>query len=171
MDQRRLPSGAQRRRQPGVCASEIRTIVIHFHQSGYRDCTTYYTHHVQKHLRAPFPKLVDYSRFVALLPRVLGLLWGYALMRCGRCTGVSFVDSTTLAVCHPRRIQRHKVCAGVAARGRASMGWFYGFKLHLVVSDRGEGLAFALTSGKVDDRTPGPHLARRLWGKLFGDKG
>lgn len=166
-----LPSGEQRRRQPGLCESEIMTIVIHFHQSGYRDFKTYYTRHVQKHLRSAFPGLVCYSRFVALLPRVLWLMWGYALVRCGRCTGVSFVDSTPLQVCRPRRIQRHKVCAGVAARGRSSIGWFYGFKLHLVVSDRGEVLAFALTPGNVDDRKPVPRLARRLWGKLFGDKG
>ena len=51
------------------------------------------------------------------------------------------------------------------------MGWFYGFKLHLVVNDRRELLAFCLTSGNVGDRRPVPRLVRRLFGKLFGDQG
>ena len=147
------------------------TILIHFHQSGYRDFKFYYLYHVQAHLRAEFPRLVSYARFITLLPRVLVLLWTYALTRCGRCTGISFVDSTPLRVCHNRRIGRHKVFAGVAKRGQSSMGWFFGLKLHLVVSERGDVLAFALTPGNVDDRKPVPRFAQRLFGKLFGDKG
>jgi Transposase DDE domain len=58
-----------------------------------------------------------------------------------------------------------------ARRGKTSVGWFYGFKLHLVVNDRGELLAFCLTPGNTDDRRPVPRLAQRLFGRLFGDKG
>ena len=150
--------------------SEIMTIVIHFHQSGYRTFKTYYTEYVQVHLRREFPHLVSYARFVDRMGRVVLLLFAYALSRCGRCTGISFIDSTVLRVCHNRRIARHKVFAGLAARGQSSMGWFYGFKLHLVVNDRGDILAFMLTSGNVDDRKPVPRLAQALFGKLFGDK-
>jgi hypothetical protein len=138
----------QKRREPGLCASEIMTILIHFHQTGYRCFKRYYEKHVLKHLRR-----------------------AYALSRCGRCTGISFVDSTPLRVCHNRRITRHKVFTDRAARGQSSTGWFYGFKLHLVVNDRGDILAFQLTSGNVDDRVPVPKLAAKLFGKLFGDKG
>jgi len=105
------------------------------------------------------------------LGRVVLLLWAYALSRCGGCTGISFIDSTVLRVCHNRRIPRHRVFAGIAARGQSSMGWFYGFKLHLIVNDRGDILAFTLTPGNVDDRKPVPRLAKALLGKLFGDKG
>jgi hypothetical protein len=147
------------------------TIMIHFHQSGYRDFKRYYTHHVQRHLRTAFPELVSYSRFVSLLPRVALLLWAYAQARCGRCTGIAFVDSTPLRVCHNRRISRNKVFHMLAARGQCSLGWFYGFKLHLIVNEVGEVLAFTLTPGNVDDRKPVPQLAKRLFGKLFGDKG
>ena len=122
-------------------------------------------------LRKAFPELVSYSRFVTLLPRVARLLWAYAQARCGRCTGIAFVDSTPLRVCHNRRISRHKVFHMLAARGQCFLGWFYGFKLHLVVNEYGEVLAFSLTPGNVDDRKPVPQLARRLFGKLFGDKG
>jgi hypothetical protein len=161
----------QRRREPELCASEIMTILIHFHQTGYRCFKRYYEKHVLKHLRGAFPAAISYSRFVSLMPRVVVLLWAYALHRCGRCTGISFVDSTVLRVCHNRRITRHKVFVATAARGQSSTGWFYGFKLHLVVNDRGEILAFQLTPGNVDDRVPVPKLAAKLFGKLFGDKG
>jgi len=161
----------QRVRQPGLSESEIMTIVIHFHQSGYRDFKDYYIKHVQPHLRNEFPRLVSYSRFVTLMQRVVLLLWAYAQARCGMCTGISFVDSTALRVCTNRRINRHKVFAGLAARGQCSLGWFYGFKLHLVINEHGEILAFTLTPGNVDDRKPVPKLVKDLFGKLFGDKG
>lgn len=161
----------QRRRQPGLSESEVMTIIIHFHQSGYRDFKDYYTKHVAVHLRSEFPQLVSYSRFVTLMQRVVLLLWAYAQACCGMCTGVSFVDSTALRVCTNRRIKRHKVFAGLAARGQCSLGWFYGFKLHLVINEHGEVLAFTLTPGNVDDRKPVPKLAKALFGKLFGDKG
>lgn len=169
---KRLPGvSGQRRRQPRLSESEIMTIVIHFHQSGYRDFKDYYTKQVQVHLRREFPQLVSYSRFVTLMPRVVLLLWAYAQARCGTCTGISFVDSTALRVCTNRRIKRHKVFAGLAARGQCSLGWFYGFKLHLVINQHGEILAFTLTPGNVDDRKPVPRLVKALFGKLFGDKG
>jgi hypothetical protein len=167
-----LSSEAGKRvRQPGLSESEIMTIVIHFHQSGYRDFKDYYTKYVQVRLRAAFPHLVSYSRFVTLMQRVVVLLWAYAQACCGRCTGISFIDSTALRVCTNRRINRHKVFAGLAARGQCSLGWFYGFKLHLVVNECGEVLAFTLTAGNVDDRKPLPKLVKALFGKLFGDKG
>ena len=161
----------QRSRQTQLSMSEIMTIVIHFHHSHYRDFKHYYCEHVLTHLRGEFPRAVSYQRFVELLPRILIPLLVYAQRCAGRCTGISFIDSTPLQVCHPRRISRHKVFAGLAARGKTSLGWFYGFKLHLVVNDRGDLLTFRLTPANVDDRQPVPRLARRLFGKLFGDKG
>ncbi len=161
----------QRVRQPGLSASEIMTLMIHFHQSSYRHFKGYYQQHVQTHFRAEFPHLVSYSRFIQLVQRVLVLLWAYAQYCCGACTGIAFIDSTPLRVCLNRRIPRHKVFAGLAARGQCSLGWFYGFKLHLVINEQGEVLAFALTPGNVDDRKPVPKLVRSLFGKLFADKG
>jgi hypothetical protein len=157
--------------KPKLSASEIMTLIINFHQSRYRDFKAYYTKHVMKQLRSEFPDLVSYHRFVELMPMALLPLCLYLHTRLGPVTGISFVDATPLPVCHNRRIERHKVFAGLAARGKTSMGWFFGFKLHLVVSDQGELLAFYLTAGNVDDRKPVPKLAKRLFGKLFGDKG
>lgn len=167
-----VQQGARRRNRLGqLSTSEIMTILIHFHQAHYRDFKAYYNAYVGVYLRREFPNLVSYTRFVELMPRVLIPLLAYFQHCKGRCSGVSFVDATPLHVCHNRRIARHKVFAGLAQRGKTTMGWFYGFKLHLVVNDRGELLAFQLTPGNVDDRSPVPRLARTLFGKLFGDKG
>jgi hypothetical protein len=86
-------------------------------------------------------------------------------------TGISFVDSTSLEVCHPKRAHSHKVFKGLADWGKSSVGWYFGFKLHLIVNDRGQILAFALTEGNVDDRRTVPEMAKGLLGKLFGDRG
>ncbi len=161
----------QRNRLTQMHPSEIMTILILFHQSHYRTFKAYYTEYVQRHLRSEFPALVSYSRFVELMPTVLVPLVAYLHTRLGQCTGISFIDSTPLAVCHNARIHSHRVFDGRAARGKTSVGWFYGFKLHLVVNDQGEILAFCLTPGNFDDRHPVPKLAKGLVGKLVGDKG
>jgi Transposase DDE domain len=170
--QRLLHNGQRQRvRHSQLGLSEIRTIVVYFHSSHYRDFKHYYTEYVATHLRPYFPTLVSYSRFVELLPRALVPLCGYLHTRKGHCTGITFVDSTPLAVCHNRRIARHKVFAGYATRGKSSMGWFLGFKLHLMVNDAGELLAFRVTTGEVSDQEPVGRMAHGLWGQLFGDRG
>ncbi len=105
--------------------------------------------HVQVHLNKEFPHLVRYPRFVALIPEMLIPLLAYLQSRFGPCTGSSFIDSTSLQVCAPRRISQHRVFATDARRGKTSMGWFFGFKLHLAVNDRGELLACCLTPGTL----------------------
>jgi hypothetical protein len=120
-----LDNGAlHRRRQGQLSVSEVMTIMIHFHQSHYRHFKAYYTQYVQVRLRSEFPHLVGYGRFVQLMPRVLVPLCAYLLSCYGRCTGVSLIDSTPIAVCHNRRIASHRVFAGSAARGKSSVGWF-----------------------------------------------
>jgi hypothetical protein len=166
-----VAAGKQRERAGQLCPSEVMTILIHFHQSHYRTFKAYYTEHVQVHLTSEFPHLVSYQRFVALMPSVLVPLLAYLHSRSGACTGISFIDSTALEVCDPKRISQHRVFATEAKRGKTSMGWFYGFKLHLAVNDRGDLLACCLTPGNVDDRAAVPRLVKGLRGKLFGDRG
>jgi transposase len=168
-----LSSGIrQRRRARSLSVSEVMTILIHFHQSHYRNFKAYYCEHVLPHLRAEFPGLVSYTRFVDFIPSALLPLCAYLQSTClGDCSGISFIDSTSLDVCLNPRIPSHKVFAGLAARGKTSTGWFYGFKLHLVINDRGELLNVLLTPGNLDDRKPVPRLVRKLFGKIFGDKG
>lgn len=171
-EQRLVTTGVRRRRRASrLSPSEVMTILIAFQTSGYRTFKDFYLH-LWTHHRHDFPDLVRYPRFVELMGRVAVPLFAYLWRRCrGRCSGVSFVDSTALRVCKMKRMRRHRVFDGLAAIGKNSMGWFYGFKLHLVINDRGGLLGFMLTAGNVDDRKPVPTLTQGLWGKLFGDKG
>jgi Transposase DDE domain len=161
----------QRARAGELYVSEVMTILIGFHPSHYRDFKAYYLEHVCQHLRTEFPRLVSYTRFVELIPGTLLPLCAYLRSLFGTCTGISFIDSTPLAVCHTARIHQHKVFAELAKRGKSSTGWFFGFKLHVVFNDRGELLDFILTPGNAHDLKALPRLAKRLFGKLFGDKG
>ena len=175
MKNRMINDGStMRNRDTRLSLSEIMTIIVYFQISGYRNFKDYYIKHVSKHLSSEFPDLLSYKRFVALKPRALLPLAAFMKSRrTGECTGISFVDSTTLVVCHSRRIHQHKVFKGLAERGKSSTGWFYGFKLHLVVNEFGDILDFVFTPGNVDDRNEEMmnKLTKRLFGKLIGDKG
>lgn len=150
--------------------SEFLTIIIYYHASGFKHFKAYYKY-LTRELRAEFPNLLSYSRFSYLKPKYLLLLVAYMETRKGEDTGINFIDSTPLKVCHNARIKQHKVFKGFAERGRSSMGWFFGFKLHLVINHLGEILSVHLTKGNVDDRVPVPEMCQKLQGKLFGDKG
>jgi hypothetical protein len=161
----------QRNRQRSLCLSEIMTILIGFHQSCYRNFKSYYVEKVQMQWGKDFPGLVSYQRFVEWTPSTLIPLCAYLRSCFGQCTGISFMDSTCLKVCHNRRIGQHRVFKNLAARGKTSVDWFFGFKLHLVINDRGELLNCQVTPGNVDDRKPVPDLLQHLFGKVFADKG
>ncbi len=170
-----LGDGKRQRKKPGAMAlSEVMTMLVLFHLSGYRNLKTFYTGFVSRYLSQEFPHLSSYNRFVERQRDALVPLWCYLHLKRGSCTGISFVDATTLKVCHNLRIPRHQVFAGSAGRGQTSVGWFYGFKLHLIINERGEIVSCYLTAGNVDDRKPVLGMvkkARKMFGKLFGDKG
>ena len=146
------------------------TLLINFHQSGYRSFKTYYEKHVRLYLRWAFPNLVSYNRFVELMAEALPVLTIYLYTRFGKCSGIFFIDSTLLSVCHNRRIPKYRVFAKEAEPTKTSLGWFYGFKLHLVINTVGELLSADFTLANIDDRVPVAELVRHLSGKLYGDK-
>lgn len=154
--------------------SEIITIMILYHLSGYKCFKYFYKECVSKELSSLFPSLVSYNRFTELEKKVI-VPFILFLKKClmGKCTGISFVDSTALRVCRNQRIHMHKVFKGLAQRGQCSMGWFYGFKLHLICNEKGELLSFMLTEGNVDDREPLKNsvFMESISGKIIGDKG
>jgi Transposase DDE domain len=164
-------SGSRKQRPPCLTLSEVMTIVVFFQVSQYRTFKHFYLDHMLGQRRGEFPTLPSYTRFVELIPLTLLPLCAYLQTRKGQATGLQFIDSLAIRVCHNRRIHSHKVFAGLAQRGKGSMGWFYGFKLHLVINEQGELLGLTLTPGNVDDRRPVRKLVRQLWGKLFGDRG
>lgn len=161
-------------RDSRMSRAEIMTILIMFHSSGYRCLKHFYLDYVCRHLTHLFPHTVSYNRFVELEKSVaFPLVVFIKKVLLGKCTGISFVDSTPLRVCRNQRIHMHKVFKGFAARGKCSMGWFFGFKLHLICNEKGEILNFMFTPGDVDDRKPleCKEFIEAIYGKLVGDKG
>ena len=151
--------------------SEVMTLLIAFHQSNYRTFKHFYLKQVCGYWGPAFPHLVSYSRFVRLKKEVLTLLKSYLATPLGDCTGVCFVDSTRLGVCDNRRISSHRVFAAVAECSKTSMGWFCGFRLHLVIHQTRGLLDVALTPGNIEDRKPLRKFAERLHGSRYADKG
>lgn len=165
------------KRKCSMSDAEIITILISFHFNSYRNFKHYYLFYVREHLRREFPRTLSYNRFVEVLSRVaVPMLFFIRLMLMGECTGISFVDSTCIPVCHNKRIPRvraHKVFKDRAAVGKSTMGWYFGFKLHLLCNEKGELLNFVLTKANVDDRDEMVfnEFSKNLFGKLYADKG
>lgn len=156
---------------PGLADAEIITLLLVLHSSGFKYLKNFYNSPLGETLRRYFPGMPCYERFIALQQRAFLPLLAFLVSKLGKKTGVYYIDSTALPVCHNRRIGRHKTFAGLAARGKTSMGWFFGFKLHLVFNDLNEIVTLKLTPGNVADTAPVPALTKDLLGKLFGDKG
>jgi len=162
------------KKKPKMTNSEVITIMILFQLSGFRTFKHFYIYYVQKHMQNEFPKTVSYNRFVELMQSNLMSLTMFAkTCSLGSCTGISFVDSTPIKVCGNKRIKRNKVFKDLATTGKSTMGWFYGFKLHIIINDKGEILSFCVTQANVDDREPlkNENFLKQIFGKLFGDKG
>mgnify|MGYP000171588294 CR=1 FL=1 len=154
--------------------AEIMVILILFHFGGFRCFKHYYKEYVCKHLKGMFPRCVSYNRFVELEKEVLLALTIFIKkVLLGTCTDISFADSTPLCVRRNQRILIHKTFEGLAEREKCSMGWFFGFKLHLIINDKGEILSFMFTPGNVDDRKPlkQGRFLKNIKGKLCADKG
>lgn len=164
----------RRNRKFKMSDSEVMTILILFHLSRYRDLKAFYLQYITHSCRSEFPHLVSYNRFVELQSRVGFKLIAFLNMCClGQCTGISFIDSTPLKVCHIKRAHGHRTMRGWAQKGKSTMGWFYGFKLHIVINDRGEIINYQITPGNCDDREPlkDGTFTKNLFGKLIADRG
>ena len=159
-------------RTPEMAISEIMSIILLYQQSPCKNFKYFYESYVPLY-RQDFPSLVSYNRFLELKPRALYYLACLVEWYCkqGRRTGISYIDSTPIAVCHNKRISRNKLWKGVAKIGKTTKGWFLGLKLHIVINENGELQGVRLSRGNVDDRAVVPHLTSRLTGLLFGDKG
>ena len=163
-----------RNRKTTMSEAEIMSILLLFQYGHFTNFKHFYLYYVQKHLQDCFPKTFSYSRFIQLQSRVVIPLMLFLKLRCkGKSRGINFIDSTNIRVCHIKREKQNKVFKGFAVKGKSTMGWFFGFKLHLIINDKGEILSFYLTKGNVDDRDVKvlSTMTKDVFGKLFGDKG
>ncbi len=166
--------GNKPKRKPVMSQSEVITIMILFHYGAFKNLKHFYKHFVKEHLTEDFPQTVSYNRFVELMQSATLPMTMFLKTCClGQCTGISFVDSTPIRVCKNKRIPRNKVFDGIAQRGKSTMGYFFGFKLHLIINDKGEILNFVITPGNTDDREPlkDNKFIEKIKGKLYADKG
>ena len=166
--------GNKPKRTPRMSCSEVITIMVIFHTGGFRNMKHFYIHYVQEHMGDLFPQTVSYNRFLELMQAATLPMSIFAKTCCmGTGTGISFIDSTPIRVCKNKRIKRHKVFNGLAQIGKSTMGYFFGFKLHIVINDKGELLNFVITPGNTDDRAPlkNASFIKALKGKLYADKG
>ncbi len=163
-----------RKRKTTLSHSEVISILIAFHSGQFRNFKHFYCNYVCLHLRDCFPDVVSYNRFIELSHRcaVPFMLFLHYCCR-GECTGISFIDSTVLRVCHNKRIKRNKVFKTMAKVGKSTVGWFFGFKLHLIINDKGEILSFYLSQGNTSDNNARiiTRMTKEIFGKVFGDKG
>ena len=166
--------GNQPKKKPKMSQSEVITIMVLFHFGAFKNMKHFYQYYVKEHLTGYFLDSVSYNRFVELMQSV-SLAMTIFLKTCclGESTGIAFIDSTPIRVCKNKRIPRHKVFEGIAQRGKSTVGYFYGFKLHFVTNDKGEILNFVITPGNTDDREPlkDKKFVEKIKGKLYADKG
>ena len=162
-------------KRPSVMSqSEVITLSIIFQLSGFRTFKHFYVFYVKNHMKEDFPATVSYNRFTELTQQNLMVMTLFLKTCClGDCSGISFIDSTPVRVCKNKRIHNHKVFKGIATTGKSTMGWFHGFKLHIIINDKGEILNFTITQANVDHRQPlkQERFLDRIYGKLFADKG
>lgn len=170
--QQKLITGPTRPRGPAcqLSLSEIMTILVVFQSARFRDFKNFYRA-LNRYWRSYFPQLPTYERFICLMKRALLPLMLFTQINNGKRTGIYYIDSSCLPVCHLKRSKRHKVFKGVAEYGRTSVGWFFGLKLHLVINDQGELIAFKMTKGHRSDCKEADSLLDALEGLAFGDKG
>lgn len=166
-----LPSSKQRNRQGYLSLSELLLIEVYFHFSAYKDFKRYYLYGICLEHRSKFGKLPSYQRFVAHKKQLFLPLTILLQSLKGQETGLYFADSTHIKVCHNKRISRHKVFDGLATRGKSTMGWFFGLKLHLILNHQGEIMAIKITPGNTDDRKALKNMIKSLKGKCYADKG
>ncbi len=166
--------GNRPKKKPKMNNSEVITIMILFHFGAFKNLKHFYLYYVKEHLNKEFPQTVSYNRFVELMQKTALPMTLFLKTCClGSCTGISYVDSTPIRVCKNKRIARHKVFDGLAQRGKSTMGYFFGFKLHFIINEKGEILNFIITPGNTDDREPlkNQKFIEKIKGKLYADKG
>lgn len=164
-----------KKRSPNLSPAEVATIIVAYHLCGYKCFEYYYRQCLLKTYGSCFPQAPSYKRFVALTIRAVPLLLLLLLYKCRQsmCTGHYFIDSKKLEVCHIKREHSHKVFGTLARKGKGSMGWFFGLKLHLVINHLGQVVKCMFTSANVADNNHAllRSLLSDLRGRCAGDKG
>ena len=167
----RLPTQHKKRGPAcGLSVPEIMTLMVCFQHMQFRHFKAFYRY-VSSVWKDCFPSLPSYQRLIEIIKLALLPLVIFIQVHSGRKTGIYYIDSTALSACHIKRSSRHKVFEGLAEYGKTSVGWFFGLKLHLVVNQHAQLIAFRLTRGNKHDASQAEGMLESLKGLAFGDKG
>lgn len=170
-EQNKLISNDKKRdRACTLSLSELLTIVLYFYLSPCKDFKNYYLYYLQSKYKDHF-QFVSYVRMVQLWPRLILPLSLMMHMLTGEETGIYFIDSTKLQICHNKRTSSNRVFGKTAKMGKSSYGWFMGFKLHLIINNKGAIMAIKITKGNKSDLSAAASLSKDLQGSIYGDKG
>lgn len=164
-----LPSNKKRHRNGNLSLAELLTIILYFYLSPCKDFKNYYLYFLPSKYPGYF-KLVSYPRIIQLWPSLILPLVILIHQFKGSQTGIYFIDSTKLQICHSKRTSSNRVFGKKAKIGKSSYGWFMGYKLHVIVNHKGEIMAIKITKANTSDLSCAASLAKGLEGKLFGDK-
>jgi hypothetical protein len=160
----------KRKRKTRISLSEIISLLILYQSSNIKNFKAFYRF-IEKELSKAYPNLCSYNRFIELAPRAIKALMMLLNSLYASCNGVSYVDSTSLKVCHIKREKRHKLFKDIASKSKSTMGWFYGFKLHIMTNTKGELLNAYFSHANVDDRLGLLAMCKKIFGNLIGDRG
>ncbi|WP_436416385.1 transposase [Petrimonas sp.] len=95
--------------------SEIITILMLYYFGSFKNFKHFYLFYIGVHLREEFPNQLSYNRFIAIEHKMFAPMMLFRNIVCfEKCTGISFVDSTKISVCHNKRIFNHKTFDGFA---------------------------------------------------------
>ena len=167
-----LESGTKktRKRRTKVSLSEIISLLILYQNSNIKNFKAFYRF-VQIEMNKAYPKLCSYNRFIELATRAVKPLMILLNSLYASCDGIIYIDSTAIKVCHIKREKRHKLFKGTAQKSKNTMGWFYGFKLHIMTNKKGELINAYFSHTNVDDRQGLLVMCKKIFGNLIGDRG
>lgn len=161
-------------RPSGLSLQAILAFGIFRYATGVKDVKHYHRKLLSSYSNE-LGRIPNYGNFNTLVnqatPYVIFLLQWIFYVNKSRQDGFYFMDSTPLKVCENKRIFDHKVCEDLAQRGKSSMGWFFGFKLHVVCDSLGRLVSLLITPGNTDDRKFVLKLLRGLKGLCIADAG
>lgn len=159
-----------------LSAAEVVSLCMFRFYTGHKTWKEFYRHLTTYH-KKDFPLLPSYGNFIEAVNQLsfLGMILLESFMEVFRnipgVNKITFVDSTALRVCGNKRIFTHEVCKGIANRGMSSMGWFYGFKLHIICNELMQILDYRITSGNTDDRDGLAMIWNHIFGIIVADAG
>ena len=165
-----LPSNRVRQRAGILNLAELMTIILYFYLSPCRDFKNYYLYFLQSKYKSHF-QFVSYSRIVQLWSSLIIPITILLQQLTGEESGIYFIDSTKLQICHNKRTNSNRVFGRLAKIGKSSYGWFMGYKLHLLINHKGSIMAIKITKGNKSDVSCVSQLVKGLTGSTYGDKG